>query len=290
MKFGIVGTGIVGSAWAKIFTQHNSCEGVWIYDVDTEKAKAFADKLGIDLVYLADDLSDICRCDYIQECVPEVLDIKRKLYEQLDSTNMSKIPIFASSSSNIPSSHFTKNLSIQSHCLVAHPINPPDLISLVEIVPNRETKKEVIATTNQILIDLKMKPVILKKEVPGFALNRIQYQVLAECFRMVQDGVLSPEDVDTVVVEGLSPRWSFMGPIQTIDLNAPGGIQDYCSRYMDSICEITNVPKFSTDLVNELTEHQRGKYEVEDIPDVIKWRDNELAKFKQFKQFKDTKN
>ena len=76
-----------------------------------------------------------------------------------------------------------------------------------------------------------MVPVTVKREVAGFVLNRLQIALVAEAFRLVADGVVSPADLDATVKHGLGLRWSFMGPFETIDLNAPGGVADYCARY-----------------------------------------------------------
>ena len=74
-------------------------------------------------------------------------------------------------------------------------------------------------------------PATVNKEVDGFALNRLQGALLAEAFRLLADDVISPTDLDALVKHGLGLRWSFMGPLETIDLNAPGGLTDYCDRY-----------------------------------------------------------
>jgi L-gulonate 3-dehydrogenase len=77
--------------------------------------------------------------------------------------------------------------------------------------------------------------VTLLKEANGFILNRLQYALLMEAWRCVEDGICSPEDCDTAVSQGLGLRWSFMGPFQTIDLNAPDGVKDYCERLVTSL-------------------------------------------------------
>ena len=71
----------------------------------------------------------------------------------------------------------------------------------------------------------------MKREIDGFVLNRLQVALLTEAFRLVQDGVVSPQDLDHTIADGLGLRWAFMGPFETIELNAPGGIADYCERY-----------------------------------------------------------
>src|SRR5437868_3649152 len=74
-------------------------------------------------------------------------------------------------------------------------------------------------------------PVTINREIDGFVLNRLQGALLAEAFRLVGEGFISAEDLDHTVKDGLGLRWSFLGPFETIELNAPGGIPDYCARY-----------------------------------------------------------
>ena len=74
-------------------------------------------------------------------------------------------------------------------------------------------------------------PVTIDREINGFVLNRLQGALLAEAFRLVGEGYISAEDLDHTVKGGLGLRWSFLGPFETIELNAPGGIPDYCARY-----------------------------------------------------------
>jgi 3-hydroxyacyl-CoA dehydrogenase len=72
---------------------------------------------------------------------------------------------------------------------------------------------------------------VVRREIEGFVLNRLQGALLAEAFRLVGEGFVSPQDLDKTIKDGLGLRWSFMGPFATIELNAPGGIADYCARY-----------------------------------------------------------
>eukprot|EP01126_Amoeba_proteus_P020170 TRINITY_DN2060_c0_g1_i10.p1 TRINITY_DN2060_c0_g1~~TRINITY_DN2060_c0_g1_i10.p1 ORF type:complete len:269 (+),score=42.01 TRINITY_DN2060_c0_g1_i10:335-1141(+) len=214
-----------------------------------------------------------------KECVPEVLNLKIEVFTQLDRIAPSNI-ILASSTSAIPPSKFTEFLTTRNRCLVAHPINPPHLIPLVEIVPSPWTDDEVVSRAVKILKDVGQKPVVMKKEVNGFIANRLQYALLAECFRLVEDGIVSPADIDTSIVHGLAPRWAFMGPFQTIDLNAPNGIRDYCDRYLNTISTLVkqqdNNREFGQGLVQQLHEHQRSLYNESQISQAIEWRDTRL--------------
>ncbi len=85
--------------------------------------------------------------------------------------------------------------------------------------------------TRDLLLAAGHAPIVMKKELDGFVMNRMQGALLEEAFRLVADGYATIEDVDRGIREGLALRWSFMGPFETIDLNAPGGVRDYVERY-----------------------------------------------------------
>ena len=82
----------------------------------------------------------------------------------------------------------------------------------------------------------------LEKEIPGFVVNRLQGALLCEAFNLVKEGIASAEDIDKAISEGLGLRWSFMGPFQTIHLNAPEGIAGYVKRYEKMYKEMFNKP------------------------------------------------
>ena len=168
--------------------------------------------------------------DYVQENGPERLADKRAVFAELDAAAPASA-ILASSTSGIVCSAFTEALAGRGRCLVAHPVNPPYLIPVVELCPAPWTDAETVARTREIMLAVGQVPATIRREVAGFVLNRLQGALLAEAFRLVQDGVVSPADLDATVKDGLGLRWAFMGPFETIDLNAPGGLADYCARY-----------------------------------------------------------
>ena len=139
--------------------------------------------------------------------------------------------VIASSSSALLPSAFTEALPGRHRCLVVHPINPPYLVPAAEVVPAPWTSAEVIEQTRSFMIDCGQAPIVMKRELDGFIMNRMQGALLEEAFRLVADGYASVEDVDIGIREGLALRWSFMGPFETIDLNAPAGVRDYAERY-----------------------------------------------------------
>ncbi len=167
---------------------------------------------------------------HVQENTPEKLDVKQDVFAKLDRLADERTVLASSTSAILPSA-FTETLKGRHRCLVAHPINPPYLIPATEIVPAPWTAPETVERTRALLAGVGQAPIVMKREIDGFVMNRLQGVLLEEAFRLVADGYASIEDVDVGIREGLALRWSFMGPFETIDLNAPGGIRDYVERY-----------------------------------------------------------
>jgi len=225
---------------------------------------------------------------YLQECVPEILEIKKTLFKELDDIVDDRI-ILASSASAITASEFSEGLRHRSQCVVAHPVNPPYFVPLVEIVPAPWTRPEVVAFTRSILEEIGQAPVTLSSEVPGFSLNRIQYVVLNECWRQVEDGLISVKDVNTVMSEGLGMRWAFMGALETSSLNGEG-FKSYCERYGPSIVRVSallgGTPSWEPDSDGAELIHQqmRQVYALDQIQQRREWRDKRLAALDKLKR------
>jgi L-gulonate 3-dehydrogenase len=244
----VIGAGLIGRAWSIVFARAGFHVTLWDqFPLQTTQALTFiGDRLpelraaGL----LADEPETVLArirpmqslwetvrdAEYIQENGPERIDIKTGVFTELERAARPDA-IIASSSSGIPASAFTEHLKTRRRCLIAHPVNPPYLVPLVEICPAPWTDPAVTERTRAIMTEAGQVPTTVKKEKDGFALNRLQGALLAEAFRLLADDVISPADLDALVKHGLGLRWSFMGPLETIDLNAPGGLADYCNRY-----------------------------------------------------------
>ena len=248
-RVAIVGTGLVGRAWAIAFARAGWEVRLWDPVSDAPRqAVATISRLLQDLAAqellggrdvaevrnllrpvseLAEALEDVA---WTQESAPERLEVKRELWAELDA----KAPtdaVLASSTSAIVPSRFTEPLAGRARCLVAHPLNPPYLIPAVELVPAPWTSAGTMDRAAAIIRGIGQMPIVMRREIDGFVMNRLQGALLEEAFRLVADGVCSAEDVDVGLKEGLALRWSFAGPFETIDLNAPGGVRDYVGRY-----------------------------------------------------------
>jgi L-gulonate 3-dehydrogenase len=243
----IVGCGLIGRAWAAIFARAGWNVRLSDPDVPTLKAapRLIRDELhalarhglaedpdgALAHVSVADNLEEAVRdAEFVQENGPERVEDKRVIFAQLD-TMAPKDALLVSSTSAITASRFTQALPGRARCLVGHPVNPPHLVPLVELCGAPWTSPEAIERARNIYREIGQVPVTINREINGFVLNRLQGALLAEAFRLVGEGYISAEDLDHAVKDGLGLRWSFLGPFETIELNAPGGIPDYCARY-----------------------------------------------------------
>jgi 3-hydroxyacyl-CoA dehydrogenase len=263
-RVAIIGAGLIGRAWATVFARAG-CD-VAIYDTNPEIRTA-------DTLAAAVDGADL-----VQENTPETLEAKLGIFAELDKL-APKNAILASSSSAIVASRFTEKLAGRHRCLIAHPVNPPHLIPLVELVGAPWTSAETIERARQIYTEVGQVPIVVKREIDGFILNRLQAVLLSEAFRLVEDGYVTPQDLDHTLKNGLGLRWSFMGPFETIELNAPGGIPDYCRRYGASLAELSGAEEAiyrSPKLDVILSQWGRAPTEA-DIATRMHWRDARLA-------------
>jgi len=245
---GIVGAGLIGRSWANVFARAGWRVRVWDPS-DAQRAAAHAQIAQslheLQAHGLVDDaaaaarrvqvvatLADAVRdADYVQESGPETLEIKRSSFAALDAAAPAHC-VLASSTSAIVASQFTADLAGRARCIVAHPVNPPHLVPVVELCGAPWTSADTKARASAVMRAVGQVPIDVKREIDGFVLNRLQVALLTEAFRLVQDGVVSPQDLDHTIADGLGLRWAFMGPFETIELNAPGGIADYCERYV----------------------------------------------------------
>ena len=138
--------------------------------------------------------------------------------------------IVGSSSSGIPASVFTKSVRHRERFLIVHPVNPPHVVPVVELVPTPWTAPDVVPAARAFMERVGQVPVVVTREIEGFLLNRLQGALLNEAFALLEEGMRPAADIDATVSYGLGLRWSFMGPFETIDLNAPGGLDDYARR------------------------------------------------------------
>jgi len=292
----VIGSGRIGRAWAIVFARNGFT--VKIHDASQDMLtgaipairESVEDLASFGLVDEPVDtiVARISTCDtlaetvadaeLVQENIAEVVEAKRALFAELDRLTKPDA-LLASSTSGLPASTFTEGLEGRARCLVAHPVNPPSLVPLVELCGAPWTAPETLERARALYEEAGQKPVLVNREISGFLLNRLQGAVLDEALSLYEQGYASAADLDTVMRDGLAMRWSFMGPFETIDLNAPGGVADYASRYggtYRSIAE-TRVPfHWSDETLARLDAERRAVLDRERIEERSRWRDRRL--------------
>jgi L-gulonate 3-dehydrogenase len=294
----VVGCGLVGRAWAIAFAR--SGREVRLYDPNAATAAAaveFAKSVLPDLE--ANDLLNgyggaevaarlrvvpslqqaLDGAAYLQESAFESLEVKRKLFSELDEA-AAPDTILASSTSALLPSKFTEHLEGRHRCIVVHPINPPYLIPAVEVVPAPWTDPAVVERTRNFITEVGQSPIVMKREIDGFVMNRMQGALLQEAFRLVAEGYATAEDVDIGIRDGLGLRWSFMGPYETIDLNAPGGVRDYVERYEGLYVNLwpsqQHIVPWGGKTVDGIEADRAQKLPRESLVERARWRDRRL--------------
>jgi 3-hydroxyacyl-CoA dehydrogenase len=263
-KVAIVGAGLIGRAWSVVFARAGWHVAAWDVSAETrstlkaETAAMCADLVRHGLIADADAVvariapaaslaEAVAGAEIVQESGPETVEAKRTLFAELDALAGPQT-ILASSTSAIVASLFTEGLAGRARCLVAHPVNPPHLVPLVELCGAPWTAADTIERARTIYRDAGQTPITVHREVEGFVLNRLQGALLAEAFRLVAEGVVGAEDLDLTLTDGLARRWAFLGPFATIELNAPGGLSDYCARYTGFYRRLADDPPTSAAL------------------------------------------
>ncbi|MFB6847828.1 3-hydroxyacyl-CoA dehydrogenase NAD-binding domain-containing protein [Streptomyces sp. NPDC056373] len=236
----VIGAGTIGLSWATLFAAHGLT--VRVTDPRPDLAEAVDEALatytphlaarGLDVtgladrVHLAADVTEAVRdADVVQENGPERAEFKKDLFATL-AREAPAHALLLSSSSAIPSTAFTGELSDEAaaRVLIGHPFNPPHLVPLVEVVPGTRTGEDAVLDAVDFYTSVGRTPVVERKEIPGFVGNRLQNALSREAAYLVQEGVVTPEDLDTVVINSLGLRWATVGPFLGAHLGGgPGG-------------------------------------------------------------------
>jgi L-gulonate 3-dehydrogenase len=293
----VIGGGSIGVAFAIVFARGG--RAVRLFEPDAARRAAIREDLlrrlgdldahdlvdGLpqavaDRVKIVADLSQaVAGVAYVAECAPERLELKRELFAALDRAAPPDA-VLASASSAIAASAFAADLPGRHRVLIAHPGNPPFLIPVIELVPASFTDPAIVDTAAALLRSVGMDPIVLRKEVEGFVFNRLQGALLREAYCLVRDGVVTVDEVDRVVRDGLGLRWSVIGPFETADLNTRGGIASHAEKmgpaYARMGAERGQHDPWTPDLVAKVAAERRALLPLEEWEERVAWRDRRL--------------
>ncbi|MFF5518799.1 3-hydroxyacyl-CoA dehydrogenase NAD-binding domain-containing protein [Streptomyces coeruleorubidus] len=236
----VIGAGTIGLSWTALFAAHGLT--VRVSDPRPDLAEAVDEALarsapqlaarGLDVtdlagrVHLAAGVTEAVRdADVVQENGPERAGFKQDLFATL-VRETPRHALLLSSSSAIPSTEFTEELADDdaARVLIGHPFNPPHLLPLVEVVPGERTGEDAVRAAVDFYTSVGRTPVVERKEIPGFVGNRLQNALSREAVYLVEQGVVTPEELDTVMTNSLGLRWATVGPFLGSHLGGgPGG-------------------------------------------------------------------
>ncbi len=234
-KVAVVGSGVMGAGIAQVFAQHGF--SVIVNDLNDDilrKAeKRIEDSLnllrqngmlsGKDLkktlqnIVFTGKLDEISGVDMVVEAIPEQIKLKQDLFLELDKIFSSDV-ILATNTSGISISSIASVTKNPDRVVGMHWWNPPYIIPVIEIIQGEKTKEEIVEAVCELVVRLNKKPVLVKKDIPGFLGNRMQYALMREAVYLLEENVASAEDIDTMVRAGFGFKFPVIGPLETIDM------------------------------------------------------------------------
>jgi 3-hydroxyacyl-CoA dehydrogenase len=249
-RIAIVGTGVIGASWAAEYLARsfdvvatdpgpNAEANLHKYvDEAWEQLEAIGLSPGASrdrLTFTPDMNAALAQADLVQENAPERPEFKMKLFADMDDATPLD-SIIASSSSGITPSVMQSKCKRPERVLVGHPFNPPHIIPLVEVVGGAKTSPDAIQAAMAFYTSIGKKAIHLKKELPGHVANRLQAALYREMLYLIEQEVLSVEDMDAAVAYGPGLRWGVMGQSLQWHLGGgEGGIKHFMDHLMDPL-------------------------------------------------------
>jgi len=245
LRTAVLGTGVIGASWAALFlargtdvAAHDPAQGA------EARARTAVDAawptlaaLGLvaerpgTLSFHAKATDAVAGAAFVQESVPERIEIKHALYAEIEPA-LAPGAIVASSASGLTLSEMQAGWRDPARFVLGHPFNPPHLIPLVEVMGNALTGAGVVEAAEAAYRQFAKVTIRVRKEVPGHIANRLQAALWREAIHLIREGVATAQDVDTAVHAGPGLRWAAMGPTMLFHLGAgEGGIAAFCERY-----------------------------------------------------------
>lgn len=294
-KVAVIGTGLIGSSWVAFFLSR----GLDVVATDvaphaettlrsfTDRAWPVLTEIGLaagacrERLTFSDDLADAVRgVDFVQESGPESEDFKIRIFAALDGI-LPATTILASSSSGLRMSAIQSACKNPQRCVIGHPLNPPHLMPLIEIVAGERTSRETIERTKQFYCSLGKRTIYVRKEVKGFVTNRLQAALWREILYLLSQDVAGIAEVDDAVCWGLGLRWGLMGPGLLAHLGGgSGGIHHFIDHLFEPLTTwwADTDPVLTPDLKKKVVEEVKRVAGTRSIEELEHKRDMGLVK------------
>jgi L-gulonate 3-dehydrogenase len=303
-KVAQLGAGLIGRSWAILCAKNDF--RVILYDPDQAALDAarrwHAQSVGNSdtnvlsrISYTTDLQAAVVEAEYIQENGPEKLDVKHALYRDLDQI-VSKQAIVCSSTSALEPDVLFEAFSFRERAMVAHPTNPPHILPAVELAASRWTSPTTSEKVRKFMLTLGQDPLMLKRVVPGFIVNRLQAALVNEALALVESGVADPDEIDKAVRSALGLRWAFIGPFETMDLNSAGGFEQYAKTFGPVFASLgeamtsDRAEPWAGQSPGKVAEARREILPLEELAARLAWRDQQITSLRRQKEMADDKS
>jgi L-gulonate 3-dehydrogenase len=276
----IIGAGPIGRSWAQLCLRNNKT----VHLIDRNETVLEEARKWLDIKSVPDGkisfAKDYAACpvdvDWVQECGPDHLAIKKDILKSI-TVHVSEKAIIGSSCSTFDPTELAHSVNKPERFLLVHPFNPPHLIPGVEVVPGAATSKQAIEQISSFLRAVGQSPIVLKTYVEGLILNRLQGALMREAFALYREGIADVGSIDTCIADGLALRWVSVGSFGTNHTNADGGIKEYFTKYADWTQTMegltASAPTFTADFVAKLAADFAAYSGTATVAEMCEWRD-----------------
>ncbi|BBU56344.1 L-carnitine dehydrogenase [Mameliella alba] len=292
----IIGGGVIGGGWAARFALMGW--EVRVYDPDPEAERKIGEVMAgavraLPMLFEApmpargaisfhDSLAEAVEgAEYIQESVPERLDLKHKVYAEIQAT-CDPGAVLASSTSGFKPSQLQEGAARPGQIVVAHPFNPVYLLPLVELVPGEVAAPDILEKAREILTGIGMYPLHVRAEIDAHIADRFLEAVWREALWLVKDGIATTEEIDNAIRYGFGLRWAQMGLFETYRVaGGEAGMRHFMAQFGPCLSwpwtRLMDVPEFTDELVDLITEQSDAQSGHMSIRDLERLRDDNLV-------------
>lgn len=290
--FAALGSGVIGSGWIARALAHGLDVVAWDPAPGAEAALRqrvanawpALQKAGLvpgasqERLKFVDTIEECVRdADFIQESAPERLDLKCELHARISAAAKPDALIGSSTSGLLPS-EFYADATHPERCVVGHPFNPVYLLPLVEVVGGQKTDPAAIQAAIAVYRSLGMRPLHVRKEVPGFIADRLLEALWREALHLVNDGVASTGEIDDAIRFGAGLRWSFMGTFLTYTLaGGNAGMRHFMAQFGPALqlpWTYLPAPELTESLIDKVVEGTAEQQGNRSIAELERYRDD----------------
>ena len=291
----IIGGGVIGGGWAARFLLNGW--NVRVYDPDPEAERKISEVMAnarhaLPMLYdyalpaegaltFHDTIAEAVEgAEWIQESVPERLEIKHKVFQELQA-HCSSDAVIGSSTSGFKPSELQEGAARAGQILVTHPFNPVYLLPLIEVVPTDKNAPEMLDKVSETLTGLGLFPLRVRKEIDAHIADRFLEAVWREALWLVKDGIATTEEIDNAIRFGFGIRWAQMGLFETYRVaGGEAGMKHFMAQFGPALkwpwTKLMDVPEFTDELVDLIAGQSDAQSGHLSIRELERKRDNNL--------------